>query len=187
MASRKLPDQEYLCQIFQYEPDTGILRWRRRPLSHFVRDHVGKTWNTRYAGQPVGCACKFRNQEYMLTAIDGKSYKLHRVIWKLLTGEEPAEVDHKNGNGLDNSKDNIRSASRKHNTWNRRKLTNQPLPKGVRKNRYHWAARIMVDGVSIFIGNFSTPEAAHAAYCEAATRLHGEFANFGDGGHRASP
>ena len=186
MAPKKLPDQEYLRQIFDYDPQTGVLRWKVRPLSHFVRDHVGKTWNARYAGRPAGSPCKFRNKDYLLIAIDGVSYKLHRIVWKLLSGQEPPEVDHWNGNGLDNSKDNLRSATRKHNTWNRR-YSDQPLPKGVKKNRYRWAARIMVDGVSTFIGNFSTPEEAHAAYCEAATRLHGEFANFGEDRYRTSP
>jgi hypothetical protein len=40
----------------------------------------------------------------------------------------------------------------------------------------NWKSRIVVDGKEIWLGYFSTPEAAHAAYCEAAKQYHGEFA-----------
>jgi len=53
--------------------------------------------------------------------------------------------------------------------------------KGVSWNarRKKWRAGIKADSKSINLGDFSTPEAAHAAYCEAADRLHGEFSNHG--------
>jgi hypothetical protein len=39
-----------------------------------------------------------------------------------------------------------------------------------------YQARIMADKQRFFLGSFSTPEEAHAAYCKAAVELHGEFA-----------
>ena len=55
--------------------------------------------------------------------------------------------------------------------------------KGVQQcSRRSWTARICHHGEHFYIGRFPTPEAAHAAYCEAAKRLHGEF--FCDGKDR---
>lgn len=87
-------------------------------------------------------------------------------------------VDHKNGDGLDNRKQNLRCATNAQNLCNRGKNSNNTTGyKGVsyyrRTGRY--AANIGA-GHKRFLGYFDTAEEAHKAYSEAAYKLHGDFA-----------
>lgn len=109
--------------------------------------------------------------------VDGtyKTIYLHR----LLMGLDVPMVDHKNGDGLDCRRNNMRQATAAQNTANRKKARNNTSGfKGVSwYNRISkWVARIDTDGKTRHIGLFDCPiEAAHA-YDEAALRLRGEFA-----------
>lgn len=91
-----------------------------------------------------------------------------------------AGMDHINGNGLDNRRTcNLRFATQSQNNQNRRRHRNNKSGyKGVswRKARRNWIAVIQIDGKRKHLGGFSTPEAAHEAYCNAAVQFHGEFA-----------
>ena len=98
-------------------------------------------------------------------------FRMHRL---LCDGDV---VDHVNGCGLDNRRSNLRPASRAQNQWNAgRTKTNTSGWKGVSRHKCSWRAQINVNGKRVRLGSFPTPEEAHAAYCEAAKRLHGEFA-----------
>lgn len=98
-------------------------------------------------------------------------------------------VDHRNGNGLDNRRANLREATHAENMRNRGPLsTNTSGFKGVSpdKTRGKWRAQIQVDGKVYRLGCYATAEAAALAYDVAAVELHGEFAwlNFPDLDHR---
>lgn len=87
-------------------------------------------------------------------------------------------VDHRNGDTLDNRRENLRPATRAQNAWNRGKLsTNRSGHKGVSKDAdgRRWIAKIEVNGVR-HRKAFKVLEEAAAWYREAALRLHGEFA-----------
>ena len=89
------------------------------------------------------------------------------------------QVDHVNGDGLDNRRANLRPASTAQNARNRsRPSTNRSGFKGVSwvRDRGHWRAGIKVDGRSLNLGSFADPVEAAKAYDEAARRLHGKFA-----------
>lgn len=107
---------------------------------------------------------------------------LHRVILERILGRALAKgefTDHINGNTLDNTRANLRPATRAQNNANiRTKRTNQCGYKGVHRARNRWAASICVNRQSIYLGSFESPELAHAAYCEAAREAFGEFARF---------
>jgi hypothetical protein len=110
--------------------------------------------------------------------IDGRTYFASRLAFLYLYGFLPKEVDHKNRNPSDNSKDNIRAASRAQNLANTKcKSYNKLQIKGVRK---HWTGRyeayISLNKKQVYLGGFSTPEEAHAAYISAAHKYYGEFA-----------
>lgn len=101
------------------------------------------------------------------------------ILHRVLMGEpEGLEVDHCNGNGLDNRRANLRVATTAQNAQNRR-ITERNTSgfKGVHwdKRDRKWRARIVLDGERISLGLFTTPEAAHAAYCSASAKFHGEF------------
>jgi len=119
---------------------------------------------------------------------DGKQQmvKLHRVILARMLGRDLLAgeyVDHKDGNGLNNTRDNLRLATMAQNCANSRKpSTNTSGLKGVcwQKQAGKWQAQIKVSGKNKYLGLFTSKEAAYAAYCDAAEKYHGEFAN--DGG-----
>jgi hypothetical protein len=112
--------------------------------------------------------------------IDGLNQYAHRLAWLWMIGEWPAEeIDHIDGNPLNNRWKNLRLATRGENQFNRgADYTNTSGYKGVtyHKQCRKWVARIGHKRKSYHLGLFETAKTAHAAYCEAAIRLHGEFA-----------
>ena len=106
--------------------------------------------------------------------------KMHRLIIGLT--DPDVKVDHRDRNGLNNTRTNIRACSHGQNMRNSgTRSDNTSGFKGVYfdKRRGKWAAQIVVNGKNRYLGSFITPEEAHQAYCRAADELHGEFANYG--------
>jgi len=90
------------------------------------------------------------------------------------------EVDHWDGNGLNNRRLNIRVASRRQNIQNlvhTRKHSSRF--KGVTwdKENRKWRVTIQVDGVPLRLGRFENEEESAAAYDAAARKHFGEFAH----------
>jgi len=105
---------------------------------------------------------------------------MHREIMGLKRGD-PRQVDHKNGERLDDRRTNLRITDQTGNTRNRKMpCVNKCGYKGAffHKNKNRWKAQIKINGKGIYLGTFHTPEEAHAAYCAAAQRLFGDFARF---------
>lgn len=101
---------------------------------------------------------------------------MHREILGLKRGDT-RQADHANHDTLDNSRENLRIATRIQQCSNRR--INGGYAKGIRyrKDRGKWQARITYKGRLFHLGTFETAEEAYAAYREAAIRLRGEFAH----------
>lgn len=122
---------------------------------------------------------KSSNKEYAATnmKINGKVkvIKLHRF---LLNAPKGIEVDHKNGDGLDNRKINIRLCTDAENSHNRKISKNKSGYKGVfiRPNGKCFAY-ISVNNKRIHLGEFTNPKDAARTYNKAALKYHGEFAN----------
>lgn len=103
--------------------------------------------------------------------------KMHRVLMNAPLG---VEIDHINGDGLDNRRKNLRLCSRSQNAKNRKKNINSTSGvKGVHFSKSHnkWIARIQVDGKRLSLGDFLSKESAYKAYCEACIKYHGKFSN----------
>lgn len=118
---------------------------------------------------------KDNNNFYAFTKKDGKTIKMHR----LLTGFPKNEVDHKNGNGLHNIRDNLRECSRSENGRNRKKQSDaSSIYKGVYFNKQckKYKANIRVNGKTTYIGLFADEHKAAEEYNKKAKELHGEFA-----------
>lgn len=111
---------------------------------------------------------------------------LHREIM----GNPPGvQVDHRNGDGLDNRRSNLRLATNTQNHGNMRlRKTSRTGFKGVRKLRTCFSASIFVDGKTVRLGTFSSVEEAANAYDDAAREAWGEFAclNFPRDGERSA-
>ena len=109
---------------------------------------------------------------------------MHREILGLGFGDQ-RQCDHRNGNGLDNGKTNLRMATSTQNNQNRRprKGTSSRF-KGVYwdRGRAKWRAKIRINGPQINLGRFDSEIDGAKAYDAAAVAAFGEFAriNFGD-------
>lgn len=103
-----------------------------------------------------------------------KNILLHREIMDAPAG---LYVDHINGNGLDNRRENLRLCTAKENIWNQRRRTkNTSGFKGVNKSGGMWRARIKVNNQEIPLGCYEDATEAARAYDYAAKKYFGEFA-----------
>lgn len=142
------PPLELLKAKLKYTPSTGSLVW------------VG-------SNKEAGCITKNGHTAYRRIRIGGKLYMAHRLIWSIHHQEDPGlnEIDHKNGNGLDNFIDNLRKVSP---NVNRRNLTRKKreLPEGVykaRKGDNKYTAQVTHLKTTIHLGTFSSIDLAEKA------------------------
>lgn len=102
--------------------------------------------------------------------------QLHRFILNIT--DPKIQVDHRNGNGLDCRRSNLRKATKSQNCWNRGKYhCNTSGYKGVFAFKDLWTAKIRLKGKLMHLGYFKDPILAYKAYCLAARKYHGEFAS----------
>lgn len=176
-----LPPAEFLRECFQYDPESGALHWKKRPLSHFVSEGSHASFNTRFANKPALISGAPDHLRGSLT-YNGvrRSYLTHRVIWKLVTGVEPEfEIDHENLVRTDNHWTNLRSATSGQNLMNKKVRRDSTTGmKGVIQSNGspRFQARIQADGRFYHLGTFETAEQAAEAYRQKAIELHGKFA-----------
>jgi len=149
-------DPEIVNLFFSYNQETGILTSRKD------RGIGGR----HKAGKEVGgihqCGPK-KEKEYLRVELFGYYLYVHRIIWVLMTGEQPKEIDHIDGNGLNNKWSNLRSVDHKANARNQKKHKNNTSGTcGVtyRKDSDKWRARIRVDDISISLGTYKNKDDA---------------------------
>jgi hypothetical protein len=126
---------------------------------------------------------------YALSRARGADGRWHTITMHGLITGHPF-VDHRNGDGLDNRRSNLRAATRTQNTQNSRAIRGKSSRyKGVRwhTNR-KWQARIRVNGKPLHLGMFATEEDAARAYDKVARESFGEYAalNFPNEGERSA-
>lgn len=115
--------------------------------------------------------------------IDGHAVKIsmHREI---TSAKKNWEVDHINGDGLDNQRSNLRLCSHADNILNTRDRIGKSKYKGVYlENRLHgrpWKAQIGYRKKKISIGRYATEHEAAIAYNNVAKQLHKDFARLND-------
>ena len=151
--------QTRLQDVLHYDPDNGVFTWRVR------KGRIA-------AGSVAGV---IDNLGYVRICVDQKDYRAHRLAHLWMTGEWPeADMDHIDGVRANNRWKNLRSVTRSVNLQNR----HNPIPAsvtgflGVSLNHGKFRARIKLNGKQIGLGNFGTPEEAHAAYLAAKRVIH---------------
>lgn len=167
IKKRPIPySQEELNALFTYDAKTGI-----------ATNKVKRSKNT-LAGTAAGC---ITSDGYLEVGLGYDKWLLHRIIWKMVYGEEPEEIDHINHVGTDNRLKNLRAVTKQENSKNTSMHKNNTS--GITgvilyKRTSKYAAQIRVDGKKIHLGYFDTIEEAAAAR-QAAETLFGFHENHG--------
>ena len=161
--------QDELKAMVTYDPETGYFKWRDSSRRH-ARDGFCGTLN------------KSRSKKYRQMMICGKFIKCHRAAFLYMDGYIPEQVDHINGNGLDNRWSNLRASSAQHNAWNqRRPKHNTSGVMGVYWSKDHnaWRVNPRKDGKRHHVGYFKNFEDAESA-AYGFYRSHGFTDEHGD-------
>lgn len=140
---------------FTYNPKTGEIQRSRR-----------------YGARPVGTQSR---DGYLYIKVLDRRIGAHRLAYLLETGSLPSkDIDHINGNRIDNRFSNLRDVSRGTNQENKRPTSQQNATgfMGVSFHYGKWRAKIQVKGKTVIVGSFNTPQAAHDAYLQAKRQLH---------------
>ena len=168
---------DQLRAALHYDPETGVFTWRER-------SDRNAQWNSAHAGRRAGYRWKRpdRDMSYLRIRLSGFIYRAHRLAWLYMKGGWPPtgfDVDHEDGDGLNNRWTNLRLATGTQNNANSRRRTDNTS--GFKGVRYHaksgrYQARITRNGRQRSLGLYPTPEEAHSAYTAAASELFGDFA-----------
>lgn len=168
-----------LHELFTYNPLTGDLVWRTRPIDHFANERSCRLSNSKYAGRVAGCLQRSgKDRLYRVVRIGDKVVAAHSIIWEMHHGPIPEgmEIDHIDNNSQSNLITNLRIVTHAQNALNRRTRSDNRLGiKGVNERKGRYTARITIGGRLRQLGTFDTPELAHEAYCKASAHHHGEF------------
>jgi len=162
-AKRQGITAEFLRNVLTYDKNTGVLRWKKK-ISRKIK--VGEI-----AGSKAGA--------HWQVGMYGENYLAHHLIWVMMTGDWPTdEVDHEDTDGQNNKWKNLRIATRKQNSANRGKNSNNTSGiKGVSwcKDRQKWQVGIKVNYRRIALGRYDSKEEAGEVYRKAAEKFFGEF------------
>ena len=153
-------NQTRLKEVFEYNPSDGVFT-RRLKQTGIAKGSISGSKS---------------NEGYLVTSVDGKLYKCHRLAWLYITGEWPqGQIDHINGIRSDNRFENLRDVSKQSNVENQRKPQRSNKSTGVLgtfKRGTKFVARIAHNNTKIYLGTFNTLEEASAAYIAAKRVLH---------------
>lgn len=156
--------KEHIESILDYEKTTGTFRWKvdRGPRA-----------------KAFSVAGTIGSNGYRRIKIDGKFYQAHRLAWIIIyDSKPPKEIDHINGNKIDNRACNLRPATRAGNCQNTTvRKDNSSGCRGVSWNSSirKWRARCSVNNRNHLIGNFDSKLDAKIAYEAFAKKHFGEF------------
>lgn len=161
--------QDQLKEVLHYCPETGVFTWL-----------ISKP--SRRKGSEAGSVQTAHSKPYRQVGLNNRAYLAHRLAFLYMTGEFPEDqVDHIDGNGLNNIWTNLRPVTCGENHKNRRKYArNTSGTAGVHWStaKRRWQAAIRVNGRLNDLGRFHNKEDAIAAR-EAGELLYGFHKNHG--------
>ncbi|WP_051916966.1 MULTISPECIES: HNH endonuclease [unclassified Serratia (in: enterobacteria)] len=172
--NKPLPNRDYLIERFYFNESSGSLFWKLRELDSFKSPRDGKAWNSRYAGIEAGYVNKFGSKKYLVIGLDGSQFLAHRLIFKILHDEEPENIDHLDGNGLNNTPVNLRGTNCAGNHLNvmmSNRNTSGVVGVSLHKKSNLWRARINIGRINRALGYFADFDSAVMARKKAEIEL----------------
>jgi hypothetical protein len=128
----------------------------------------GKVYGVR--GNEINCKHSKNYECFTIRGNDKKSKSIlkHQFIYYMATGKIVKQIDHINGNRVDNRIDNLREATNQQNSFNR------TTAKGYcwNKSNSNWMAKIKLNNKTIYLGSFDTETEARNAYLKAKEIYH---------------
>ena len=122
--------QEILLENFRYDETTGNLYWKV------------KRANTTDLSKPISAKDRY-GYIRVCTKLSGevKNYAVHRLIWTMVYGVVPKNIDHIDGDRTNNKISNLRDVTHQQNMMNRKKRCgSQSAYKGIYKVKNSWVA-----------------------------------------------
>ena len=178
--AKPLPPLTFLNECFRLVDDSKLF-WRdERPLEHFQSEHGLRMWTSRFKGKEAGNVNKATGYRIVYASCNGtrRTIKAHRLVWALHHQDLPCptlEVDHIDGDVLNNHVSNLRLVSHSDNMRNTRMYScNTSGVNGVswNKEQEKWKAYILINRKRKHLGTFDTIKEAAAAR-KAADIEHG--------------
>ena len=152
--------------LYHFDYKDGRLYWKNR------------TSNRNKLGAKAGSPDK---HGYVNICFNYKKHKMHRIIYLMHHGYLPKEIDHIDGNPLNNKIENLRAATHSENLKNQKiKSCNTSGNKNVgwAKREQRWRVRLTVAGKDKHIGYFKDRELADLVAMEACNLYHKEFSSY---------
>ena|ERR1700722_7780625 len=163
---------EELKRLLSYNPETGQFTWLVKRLSHAGKAKAGSIAGTLKTGVGGG---------YIQIGCFQVIHRAHRLAYLFMTGEpvpKGFEIDHINGNRADNRWENLRVVTRKQNSMNHGKRSdNSSGSRGVYwlTQKKKWLAKIVIDSKPIYLGIYSSIEDATNARRAGEEKYCGDF------------
>ena len=160
---KQLPCVEVIRETVDYDPATGLFFWRKIGVKQLDSRRAGKRAFVTYFNG------------YLKGTVRGVQLMAHRVAWKHYYEQDPqGEVDHINGNRLDNRIANLRVVTSLENKRNARRPnhnTSGCVGVSFRADKSRWRAFITLDNRSVHLGYFNDKDAAIDARKAAEARF----------------
>ena len=162
---------EHLRAVVDYDPETGVFRWKRRP-------DYPLNWNRRFVGAIAGSKMTINGKTYWAIRIDDCLHRAHRLAWLYVHGEWPKRtIDHEDGDGLHNWIDNLREATQRQQTFNRPVQSNSVSGiKGIQKRGNSYRVRVTANGKTM-TRSFVDLDRAKEWHTRMSRFAHGPFAH----------
>jgi HNH endonuclease len=153
-------DVQTLKARLEYEPDTGMLRWKQGAFSCEKGCKVAG-WVDKRGRRRI--------------FIKRTPYMAHRLVWLYFHGCWPkGELDHIDGNPGNNRIENLRDVTTAQNQQNRKRATRASKTGvlGVIFTKNRFSASITKNGKATYLGRFRTIEEAREAYLTVKRTIH---------------
>ena len=174
-TAKELPSQDELNDLFLLDNNTGKLYWKDRPISEGQSLRGYAIWRGRFLGKEAGYL-SYANGYTEVRLPNKELHKAHRIIWKMVTGEEPnLKLDHINGDTTDNRFENLRQVTDQNSARNTKTYSLTGY-KGVTVRDNKYIGYYSIDDVNYASPAFETPEEAARWYDNAVVGIYGEYA-----------